>query len=763
MNLKYLLIGASLLVLSLTLSGAAPSNREFHVSPRGNDGNDGSRSKPLQTISAAAALAQPGDTVTVHAGVYREQVNPPRGGESETARIIYRAAPGEKVTITGSEMVQNWVKVQNDTWKATLPNSFFGKFNPYSDLIHGDWFSPNGRQHHTGAVYLNGDWLIEAVRLEDVLNPVGSSSLAIAPTGGYLVNLAWFRTGKGNQAGAQIPADRYAAKQGPRTAACSEGGQCIGWIENGHWVRYEAVDFGKRNDTIEFRAASPSGGGLIEIRLDAPDGKLLGTCAVLDTGDWQTWVSFSAKIKPTSGRQNLCLVFKSSTGKAVPNALWFAEVDQEHTTIWAQFKGVNPNRQSVEINVRRTVFYPDQPGRNFITVRGFTLEHGASPWAPPSAEQLGIIGTHWSKGWIIENNEIRYSKCCGVALGKYGDEFDNTNDAGSADPYTACVRRALTNGWNRATVGSHVVRSNCIHHCEQTGIVGSLGCSFSTVSDNEIHDIHVHRLFSGAEMAGIKFHGAIDVVIRGNHIHHTVLGIWLDWMAQGAQVVGNLLHDNPRDLFCEVDHGPFLVANNLMLSDNAHLTISQGGAYAHNLIAGGVHLTCPFDDRLTPFHKAHSTEIAGLHNNPNGDVRYYNNLFLKRGSISAYDKSALPVWMAGNVFLKGATACTQEKSPLVRAGFDPGLKLVEGRDGFYLEIAVDPAWATEQTRKIVTTELLGEASIPNLPFENPNGTALRLDTDYFGKKRNERNPFPGPFEISAGGKQSLKVWPIERR
>jgi hypothetical protein len=40
-----------------------------------------------------------------------------------------------------------------------LPNTFFGDFNPYRDLIRGDWFSPKGREHHTGAVYLNGEWL----------------------------------------------------------------------------------------------------------------------------------------------------------------------------------------------------------------------------------------------------------------------------------------------------------------------------------------------------------------------------------------------------------------------------------------------------------------------------------------------------------------------------------------------------------------------------------------------------------------------------
>ena len=70
----------------------------------------------------------------------------------------------------------------------------------------------------------------------------------------------------------------------------------------------------------------------------------------------------------------------------------------------------------------------------------------------------------------------------------------------------------------------------------------------------------------GAEMAGIKFHGAIDVEISRNHIYRTCRGLWLDWMAQGTRVSANLFHDNGEDVFVEVDHGPFLVDNNLFLS-----------------------------------------------------------------------------------------------------------------------------------------------------------------------------------------------------
>ena len=606
---------ALIMMQVLSLAGILSAS-EYHVAVNGCDSNKGSESQPFRTISAAAQVAQPGDVITVQAGTYRERINPPRGGASESKRIVYQAAEGDQVIISGAEVVKNWSKTTNDTWKVTLPNSFFGRFNPYDDLIHGDWFSTKGRQHHTGAVYLDGHWLTEAAKMENVLQPVGKTPL------------------------------------------------------------------------------------------------------------------------------------------------WFGQVDESNTTIWAQFKDVCPNERLAEINVRQTVFYPDQPGRGYITVRGFTMEKAATPWAPPTAEQKGLIGTHWSKGWIIENNIIRYSVCSGISLGKYGDELDNVG--ATAGTHYNSILRAVTNGWNKATVGSHLVRNNKISHCEQTGIVGNLGAVFSTITGNAIHDIHVRRLFSGAEMAGIKLHAAIDVQIMNNHIYRTWRGIWLDWMAQGTHVAGNLLHDNCKweeDVFIEVNHGPLFVYNNIFLSSGSLMNSSQGSVFAHNLFAGTFRHKFQFDGRQTPFQKAHSTEIAGLHNNPKGDDRYYNNVFIQRGDLTSYDTEApLPVVMEGNVFLKGAKPSKHETKPLVKPDVDPALKLVEKEDGFYLSVNLDRAWGTEQPRKLVTTDLLGKARIPDVSFENADGSDIKINTDYFGTKRNPANPFPGPFEGS-GNKGEIKVWP----
>jgi hypothetical protein len=733
---------------------------EFHVATHGKDTNAGTLAEPLRTIQRAADLAQPGDVVTVHEGVYRERVNPPRGGLSDAKRIVYRAAPGERVEIKGSEVVKGWVKVTNDTWKTTVPNALFGAFNPYSDVIRGDWFDPLGREHHTGAVYLNGEWLIEAARLEEVLAPAGTVPPWLARRGQqYLLNVAWLRPGAATGPDGRIPAAGAAAREGPRNAPCSEGGECIGFIEPGHWVRYERIDFGPRTERMAIRAASATDGGIIELRRDSPDGALLGTCPVPNTGGWQSWATFEAAIRPLSGVQTLCLVFREQRSAGPGAGLWFARVEPEHTTIWAQFKGVDPNEQQVEINVRQSVFYPDRPGRNYLTVRGFIMRHAATPWAPPTAEQIGLIGTHWSRGWIIEHNVISHSICSGIALGKHGDEWDNTS-ANTAEGYVKTIERGLNNGWNRETIGHHVVRHNTVSHCEQAGIVGSLGAVFSVVSGNVIHDIHVRPLFSGAEMAGIKFHAAIDVEISRNHISRTCRGLWLDWMAQGTRVSANLFHDNrAEDLFVEVNHGPFLVDNNVFLSSTTLLDMSEGGAYAHNLMAGRV-LPRPELSRRTPYHKPHSTEVAGLRNIVGGDDRFYNNVFVGPAGLAEYDDARMPVWMDGNVFLKGARPSGKEADPVVRAEFDPALRLVEKPDGFYLEMTPGNTLAAGRARRLVTTDLLGKAAISNLPYERPDGSPVRVDADYLGAPRPESNPAAGPFE-ALGGKAasiSIKVW-----
>jgi alpha-N-arabinofuranosidase len=372
---------------------------------------------------------------------------------------------------------------------------------------------------------------------------------------------------------------------------------------------------------------------------------------------------------------------------------------------------------------------------------------------------VGLIGTHWSKGWIIEENDISYSVCTGMTLGKHGDEFDNTSE-NTAVGYVETIERALKRGWSKDTIGHHIVRNNRISHCEQAGIVGSMGPIFSIITGNEIHDIHIRRLFTGAEMAGIKFHGAIDSVISNNHIYRTNRGIWLDWMTQGTRVTGNLLHDNGpnEDLFVEVNHGPFLIDNNVFLSGIGLLEASGGGAYAHNLFTGQIRVR-PELTRDTPFQKPHSTEVLGLSKVLGDDDRFHNNVFIGHSGLAVYGEKEGNLQAAGNVYLAGAQPSPHDQNEIVVADFVPNSMLDESPEGFWLEIFWGSVFESTLLRSVVTTELLGKAIISAAPYVKPDGTPYRLDTDYFGKKRNVEDPAPGPFLFSREKKIRLKVWP----
>ena len=620
-----------LLLVSITIIA-----KEYHVAKTGSNSNDGSLLKPFLTIAQAVNYAVPGDTITVHAGTYREWVNPIRGGESDLKRIVYRAAPGELVEVKGSEVIKDWQNVKGNVWKVTIPNSFFGDYNPYKDSIYGDWFNGLGRGHHTGEVFLNGKSLYERENLEKVFTPAEDKN-----------------------------------------------------------------------------TKDPEGAKYV----------------------------------------------------------WYCESDSNNTTIWANFNGYNPNKELAEISARRTCFYPSKPWINYITISGFHFSEAATQWGAPTAEQVGMVSTNWNKGWIIENNVISESKCSGITLGKERSTGQNVWSADKGNVYNdgnihyiEVVFKVLRYGWNKEHIGSHIVRNNTIFDCGQTGICGSMGAAFSTIENNHIYNINAKRQFTGAEIGGIKFHAAVDAVIKHNRIHDTPRAIWLDWMTQGTRVTQNLFYNNDaEDLFLEVNHGPFVVDNNIFLSNVSVRTQSEGGAYINNLFAGSID-NYPDPNRFTPYFLPHSTDIKGLTTVMGGDDRYYNNIFVGRGKdsktaygLKGYDNTKLPDWIDGNIYYNGAEPSAKDKNELAAQDFDPGMKLIEEGKNVYLNFTFDSSFYNNKA-KLITSGILGKAKIPKAEFENADGTALTIDKDYFGKERTNGNNSAGPFINLSSGKQVVKVW-----
>jgi hypothetical protein len=245
-------------------------------------------------------------------------------------------------------------------------------------------------------------------------------------------------------------------------------------------------------------------------------------------------------------------------------------------------------------------------------------------------------------------------------------------------------------------------------------------------------------------------------------------------MAQGTQVIGNLCYDNDKeDFYPEVDHGPYLVANNIFLSETAMWDMSEGGAYAHNLIAGKIYLNP--QGRKTPYFKPHSTILAGVADNPTGDDRFYNNIFVQNDSNSStyripvewggftgtglqiYEHSPGPVQADGNIYLNGALHYAGEKNYIQRKDLDPAIQLIEEAGQVFLTMTLED-FQGNYKNQLITAALLGKVIIPGCEYENPDGTPVKIDTDYFGHKRNEAGPTAGPFEHTGSGKIKMAVW-----
>ncbi len=120
----------------------------------------------------------------------------------------------------------------------------------------------------------------------------------------------------------QIEAENFSDQSGIQSESCNEGGEDMGYIENGDYAVYNNVDFGTDATGFQARVASSTSGGNIEIRLDSITGTLVGTCPVTATGDWQTYTDAKCSISGVTGKHDLYLKFTGGSGYLF-NFNWF--------------------------------------------------------------------------------------------------------------------------------------------------------------------------------------------------------------------------------------------------------------------------------------------------------------------------------------------------------------------------------------------------------------------------------------------------------
>ena len=273
-------------------------------------------------------------------------------------------------------------------------------------------------------------------------------------------------------------------------------------------------------------------------------------------------------------------------------------------------------------------------------------------------------------------------------------------------------------------------------------------------------------------MAARELVGALEHRVGGKRRLHVVTGVvglallFLLWRGLGGRHKGPVTPP-PRQV---------IVAN--VTTADVPLYIDEIGTTApyetveiKAQVTGQI-ISRPEPRRVTPYHPAHSTAVAGLVDIKGGDDRFYNNILVGKGESSAatgkaaeavagfglwvYDTREFPLQTGGNVYCNGARPSSKEAKDVTLPGVDPKARIEDEGQVVYLRLAWERAMRNPNTA-LVTTELLGKAKIPGLAYENPDGSPLKIDTDYFGKRRNGAGPTAGPFENPGAGPLTLKV------
>jgi len=580
--------------VSLIASGGSDiCASEIHVAKTGSDLASGSHARPYLTINKAASVAQPGDTVTVHAGTYREWVKPIHGGSDDGKRITYRAAPGEEILIKGSERITSWARENRGMWKVELPNSFFGEYNPYSLTVSGGWLN-YGQWHHRGDVYLNGEAFYERKTAREV-------------------------------------------------------------IEAEH--------------------------------------------------------------------------------------TWFCQVDENVTTIWANFGEANPNTELTETNVRESIFMPEITGLKYITVDGFHFMHAAANWAPPTLDlQTGAVGPRMGKHWIIENCTIANARCVGIILGHApGVDYSDID-----------------------TYGDHIIRNNVIRRCGQAGIAGQKGATRSLICGNLIEDTNYRREFGGWETAAIKFHNSVDTVISGNLIRRVyrqeqgAFGIWIDFGNQGIRITRNIIYNTEAaTIFLEMNHGAILVDNNVLIGQPIRSN-SEATVFAHNLFVDCGYEYSPDTQRRSEYYKPHTTKVAGRKSGTAQDDKWFNNIFARWGLDQV--KTASGYASDYNVFLEGAKKSSFGDENSVVDPYVTGLTIKDHPRGATIKFSMNDT-PFRVKGPWVDAELVGIFPTVGQTIEDRYGHPIKVDTDINGRKLTQ--PIVGPLTDLKQGVNTI-VWPVKK-
>jgi hypothetical protein len=701
----------------------------IYVSVDAKRNGTGSKDAPFRTISQAAAIAKAGDEITVAPGIYREWVNPKRGGTDDDCRITYRSEQPLGAVITGAEPVDNWTCYQGDVWSARISNGLFGGYNPYTDLVGGDWYM-SAKRVHTGEVYLNGKAMYETQTLEDVINPqtekyswdpdFSAYKWYTEQDGDYTVIYANFHGADPNRENVEINARKYCFY--PEKTGVS-------YITfSGFRVKQAATQWAPPTAYQEGMIGPHWAKGWIIEDCEISDSRCSGVSLgkYLQPGNENKWTKTHFKDGTQTERDAICQ---------------------------AQYEGWTKENIGSHI-VRRCNIH--------------------------DCGQTGIVGHLGGVFSVIEDNHIHH--------------INNKQDISGAEIGGIKMHAAI----------DVVFRRNHIHHCTR-GLWLDWQAQGTRVTQNLFHDNIppegtpvISAFMIGEDIFVEVSHGptlidnnillspcAAKLSTQGLAFVHNLIAGSFTAVGTGTDNGGvhlpsprytpyHMHHRTEVAGFMTFLHGDARFYNNIFIQPSlpANLEAAKQNDMARRLSAGdetgnaradefnllsGTHPYngYPTSEEYFSRFKPVTIDIMALLSSENrgeaGENTDIKNVLELISNDKYYDH--LPVYTGGNVFFNGALPCDKEVNCFEDKAHNIELSLTE-KDGKYLLDTNLFEYLPRFEIQVVSTGILGEAFEPEQKFENPDGSPIIFNQDYFGSHRSAV-PLAGPFDNSDAIKAPL--------
>ena len=621
-KLKVILFGMAIFAC---LAPSKNDRGDFYVSPTGSDNNPGTLARPFKTVQQCAELVRPGFTCWLREGIYRETIVPKVSGSSGQP-IAFVAYQNEEVTISGTEIVDNWSLHKDSIYRAkvNLPVDGYSDTGFFANqvFVDGEMMPEarlpnlNQKRDYLRPKFLGGGLQSQGGKMAIISNKE-VPELESGWTGGRVWTTEWYTSRTGEITGGT--ADKLTAEM---TAE---------WERGGFWFYL----FGKQellDDRGEWFYQSSSD----ELYFWSPDDNAPQAVEVK-----QRNYAFDLSDRSYIQIRNLNLFANTiTTGDRSTGII----IDGIHAKYISHHMTLPPLPESEKAyGSDDAVFLAAHAHDTGIQLRGKnnTIRNSVIDWS--SGNGVLLEGNdHQVTNNIILNTNYQVSYAAPVRLNGNGHKITyNTikrtgRDAISWDWHTAGMDgRNLEIAYNDISeFGMLSTDLGAIYVCCQVNLEGG------SIHHNWIRDAHAFSAFWGTR--GIY----LDLETFNSTIHHNVV-----WNLTGGQDNYSLLAGSPRgyeriynNTFMgdvRLDGGPVEARNNIFAGSQSIVADKQ----SNNLFSyTKVKFTQPTNKESKPsFIPKNITAIDGGIVIPGISDDYEG----KAPDIGAYEKDA-PAWRAGS-------------------------------------------------------------------------------------------------------------------